>query len=316
MKKIVLTGACGTLGREIRATLAALADELLSVDIVTPPFDLLPNETFAKADCADLAQVLPLLDGADMVVHFAAIPDERPFEDLLGPNYLSSYNIWEAGHRHGVRRIIYASSVHAVGMAAVNAGIDTDAPHAPDTFYGLAKCFTEDLGKLYWAKRGLESVHLRIFSCTPEPQNIRALRTWLSYDDLRHLVERAVLAQTVGFTVVYGISANDQCPVSNHKVAYLGYKPKDNAETFATRMMADAPAANPRDPAQMCLGGPFATVPLGESGVAGIKAMAAADTPAAPIPAPIEAPAPTSAPATASTAGKLPAFLSKKGMNG
>ena len=305
LKKIVLTGACGNLGRELRATLAALADELLSVDIVDAAFDLLPNETFENADCADFSQVLPLLEGADMVVHFASIPDERPFEELLGPNYLSSYNVWEAGHRQGVRRVIYASSVHAVGMASTTAGIDTDTPHAPDTFYGLAKCFTEDLGKLYWAKRGMESVHLRIFSCTPEPQNVRALRTWLSFDDLRHLVERSVLAHTVGFTVVYGISNNDQAPVSNHKVAFLGYKPKDNAETFAEKLLANAPAANPQDPAQMCLGGPFATVPLGESGVAGIKAMGAA-------PAPKATPAPTPPAAT----GKLPSFLSKKGMNG
>lgn len=307
MKKIVLTGACGNLGRELRSTLAALADQLLSVDIQEPAFELRPNETFAKADCTSMEQVLPLVAGADMIVHFASVADERPFEELLGPNYLSSYTLWEAGYRQGVKRIIYASSVHAVGMAAVNAGVDTDTPHAPDTFYGLAKCFTEDLGKLYWAKRGIESVHLRIFSCTKAPENVRALRTWLSHDDLRHLVQRSVLAHTVGFTVIYGVSNNDQCPVSNHKVAYLGYKPKDNAEDWAETLLATASPADPQDLAQMCLGGPFATVPLGESGVAGIKAMSAKG--------PVEA---ASAPpeATSPQTGKLPSFLSKKGMNG
>lgn len=302
-KKIVLTGACGSLGMEIRGTLAALCDELLSVDIAAAPETLLDNETFVQADCANLDEVLPLMEGANMAVHFASIPDERPFEELLGPNYLSSYNVWEAGHRHGVQRVIYASSVHAVGMHENAAGIDVDADHAPDTFYGLAKCFAEDLGKLYWTKRGMESVHLRIFSATKVPQNARALRTWLSFDDLRHLVDRSVVATTTGFTVVWGISNNDRAPVNNHKAAFLGYKPKDNAENWAESLMAAAPPADPSDRAQMTLGGPFATIPLGESGVAMIKAMNAkpgsdADTaPADP------------------EAKKLPSFLTKKGMN-
>lgn len=302
-KKIVLTGACGNLGMELRATLAGLADELLSVDIADAPEQLLDNETFVKADCANFDEVLPLMEGANMAVHFASIADERPFDVLLGPNFLSSYNVWEAGHRHGVQRVIYASSVHAVGMHENSAGIDADADHAPDTFYGLAKCFAEDLGKLYWAKRGMESVHMRIFSCTKVPQNARALRTWLSFDDLRHLVERSVTATTTGFTVVYGISNNDRAPVNNSKATFLGYKPKDNAENWAESLLASAPLADPSDPAQMHIGGPFATVPLGESGVAGIKAMNAT------------APEPASAETPGDDAKKLPSFLTKKGMN-
>ncbi|WP_375279719.1 NAD-dependent epimerase/dehydratase family protein [Pseudooctadecabacter sp.] len=300
--KIVLTGACGNLGMELRETLAGLADTLVSVDVKDAPDTLLDNETYVQANCANLDEVLPLMKGADMAVHFASIADERPFEELLGPNYLGSYNVWEAGYRHGVKRIIYASSVHAVGMVENAAGAGLDVDHAPDTFYGLAKCFTEDLGKLYWAKRGVESVHLRIFSCTKEPQNARALRTWLSFDDLRHLVERSVTATTTGFSVVYGISNNDRAPVNNDKAAYLGYKPKDNAEDWAEALLASAPPTDPTDAAQMCLGGPFATVPLGESGVAGIKAMSA------PAAASDETP-------PAADPNKLPSFLTKKGMN-
>lgn len=300
-KKIVLTGACGNLGMELRGTLAALADELVSVDITDAPDTLLDNETFVKADCADMDAVMGFMEGADMAVHFASIADERPFEVLLGPNFLSAYNIWEAGYKQGTRRIVYASSVHAVGMHENAAGIDTDADHAPDTFYGLAKCFTEDLGKLYWAKRGMESVHMRIFSATKVPQNARSLRTWLSFDDLRQLVEKSVTTQATGFTVVYGISNNDRAPVNNSKAAFLGYKPKDNAENWADSLMAGGVDVDPTDKAQLCIGGPFATVPLGESGVAGIKAMSAA-TPPAEAPAELDA-------------KKLPSFLTKKGMN-
>lgn len=296
-KKIVLTGACGNLGMQIRETLAELADELLSVDIADAPENLAPNETFVQADCSNFDAVFPLMKGATMAVHFASIADERPFEQLLGPNYLSSYNIWEAAYQNGVQRIIYASSIHAVGMVETAAGPNLTQDHAPDTFYGLAKCFAEDLGKLYWAKRGVESVHMRIASCTPEPQNPRALRTWLSYDDLRHLVDRAVQATTTGFTVIYGVSNNDRSPVDNAKAAHLGYRPKDNAEDWAPTLLANAQKADPLDKAQLCLGGPFATVPLGESGVAGIKAMQSSENKAGAAP---------------KQSGKLPAFLTNK----
>jgi uronate dehydrogenase len=238
LDKIVLTGARGALGSALREPLSRMCNELLSTDILGPPEALGPNESYERADVARLDEVEPLLAGADMVVHFAAIADERPFEVLWGPNFLGAYAVWEAAHRQGLRRVVYASSIHAVGMWETSAGIDTDAPHRPDTFYGLSKCFAEDLGRMYWEKRGLEAVCLRILSATEEPRNTRALGTWLSRGDLVRLVERAVDAPVVGFTVAYGVSANARAPVSNRKAGHLGYRPQDDAEAWAPAILA------------------------------------------------------------------------------
>lgn len=273
LRKIVLTGARGALGTILRAPLSRLCHNLLSTDIREAPDDLLPNETYTSADLAQMDQIAPLLEGADMVVHFGAIVDEKPFEELWGPNFVGAYNVWEAAHRHGLKRVVYASSIHAVGMHYTNAGIDTEAPHRPDTFYGLAKCFAEDLGRMYWEKRGLEAVCLRILSCTPAPQNTRALGTWLSHGDMIQLVERAIDTPTTGFAVIYGVSANTRAPVSNHRVPFLGYRPQDNAEYMAEALLAKAPPADPQDMALTRVGGPFAAIPLGESGLAAIKRM-------------------------------------------
>ena len=273
MKKIVLTGARGALGSALREPLSKLADNLLSTDILPAPDDLLPNETYAVADIAQMDQIGPLLAGAEMVVHFGAIVDEKPFEELWGPNFVGAYNVWEAAFQHGLRRVVYASSIHAVGMYPTNAGIDTDVPHRPDTFYGLAKCFAEDLGRMYWEKRGLESVCLRILSCTAVPQNARALGTWLSRPDMIQLVERSIDTPTVGFTVAYGVSANTRAPVSNARVPFLGYRPQDNAEYLAEPLLAGAGTPDPQDLAQTRVGGPFARVKLGQSGVAAIRKM-------------------------------------------
>ncbi|WP_224824139.1 NAD(P)-dependent oxidoreductase [Cognatishimia sp. MH4019] len=264
--KLVLTGAAGRLGSILRKPLADMADTLVSSDIAEGIDDLAPNETYVQADLADKDAIHALLEGADMVVHFGAIGDEAPFEQIIGPNIIGAYNIWEAAYQHGLRRVVYASSVHAVGMYPKTQALTTDTPHKPDTFYGLAKCFAEDLASLYWDKRGLEAVCLRIFSCA-EVSNARAVGTWLSYPDLIQLVTRAIDTPVTGFTTIYGISNNDRAGVDNTGAKFLGYRPQDNAEAYAAEMFAKDGPLDPQDPAHMCHGGPFAAVPLGESGV-------------------------------------------------
>ncbi|WP_108483427.1 NAD-dependent epimerase/dehydratase family protein [Oceaniglobus ichthyenteri] len=263
MKKLVLTGAAGSLGGHLRAPMAAMCDELISTDIVEELEDLQPNERYVQADLADLEAMIDVMAGADMVVHMGAFVDEGPFEKLLGPNFIGAYNVWEAAYRNGLRRVIYGSSIHAVGMYPKTQAIDTEVRHRPDTFYGLAKCFAEDLGSMYWDKRGLESVHMRILSCAPVT-NARALGSWLSYDDMVRLVQSCITTPITGFSIVYGVSDNDRAPVDNTKARFLGYRPQDNAEQFADEILAKTGPLDPQDPFHACHGGPFAAVKLGE----------------------------------------------------
>ncbi len=267
MKKLVLTGAAGRLGSYLREPLCKLAGELVSTDIVDDIGTLYAGERYVKANLESLDAMVDVSKGADMIVHFGAIGDEAPFDQILGPNIIGAYNVWEAAHRNGVKRVVYASSIHAVGMYPKNEFIGTDVPHRPDTYYGLAKCFAENLGRMYWEKRGLESVHMRILSCA-KVTNARALGSWLSYDDLVHLVTRCIETPVLGFSVIYGVSNNDRCPVDNSKASFIGYRPKDNAEQFATEILATEEPLNPQNPNHMGHGGPFTGVELGHSGVA------------------------------------------------
>ncbi len=269
-KKLVLTGAAGRLGGYLRGPLSQIADTLVSTDLAPSVENLAANETYVQADLSDLEAMKALTKGADMVVHFGAIGDEAPFDDILKSNIVGAYNVWEAAHLNGLKRVVYASSIHAVGMHPKTKRIDTEVAHRPDTYYGLAKCFAEDLGSLYWDKRGLESVCMRILSCA-KVNNARALGSWLSYGDLERMVKAAIDTPVTGFSIVYGVSNNDRAPVDNHKAHFLGYKPQDNAEVFAEEVLANEPPANPHDPAAMCHGGPFATVELGHSGTAGMN---------------------------------------------
>jgi uronate dehydrogenase len=252
MKKLVLTGAAGRLGSYLREPLSKLAVELTSTDIVEYIGTLYQGERYVKANLESLDAMTDVCKGADMVVHFGAIGDEAPFDKILGPNIIGAYNV---------------CSIHAVGMYPKNEFIGVDVPHRPDTFYGLAKCFAEDLGRMYWEKRGIESIHLRILSCA-KVTNARALGSWLSYDDLVHLVARCIETPVSGFAIIYGVSNNDRAPVDNSKASFIGFCPKDNAEHFAKDILANAPPMDPQNLNHMCHGGPFAGVELGNSGIA------------------------------------------------
>jgi uronate dehydrogenase len=267
MKKIVLTGAAGRLGSHLREPLSKMADQLVSSDLKDDVGTLYDGETYVKADLTSLDDMTALLEGADMVVHFGAYGDEAPFDTILGPNIIGAYNVWEAAYKNGVRRVVYASSIHAVGMHPKNEFIGIDAPHRPDTFYGLAKCFAEDLASMYWDKRGIEAVCMRILSAA-NVGNPRAVGSWLSYNDLIQLVTRAIDTPVTGFAVIYGVSNNDRAPVDNAKASFLGYRPEDNAEQFASEAFAQGGVLDAQDVGNMCHGGPFASVELGNSGVA------------------------------------------------
>ena len=267
MKKLVLTGAAGRLGSYLREPLSELCDNLVSTDLVEGIGSTYSGETYIKADLANFDEVNALMDGAEMIVHFGALSDEDTFDEILSSNIIGAYNVWEAAARNHVNRVIYASSIHAVGMYPKNEYIGINVPHRPDTFYGLAKCFAEDLASLYWDKKQVEAVCLRILSCAKVTSS-RALGSWLSYDDLILLVKRAIDAPTTGFSIIYGVSNNDRTPVDNSEASFLGYKPKDNAEQYADKILRNANKVNKNDPAHIFHGGPFAAVELGKSGKA------------------------------------------------
>jgi uronate dehydrogenase len=252
--QILITGAAGNLGRVLRKGLAPLASRLRLTDRgeMAPPD---AHEETVVCELGDFDAVMKAVEGCDAIVHFGAAPLERPWEEILDSSIKGGYNIYEAARRHGIKRIIYASSIHAVGYERRESGADTDTPHNPDTLYGVSKCFVEDLAKMYFNKFGIESACLRINSCYPKPADRRHMATWLSFDDLVHLVERCLLAERIAHTVVYGISDNQEAFFSNHKVAHLGYRPKDSAEKYRDEIEAAVPPGDPQDPAVEYVGG-------------------------------------------------------------
>ena len=107
----------------------------------------------------------------DAVVHLAGIPTESSLPDALNSHVVSTGALLEAMVRHGVRRLVYASSNHAVGRtprADLPGGVlGADVRGRPDTFYGVAKVAAEALLQLYADRHGLDVVSTRIGSFLP-----------------------------------------------------------------------------------------------------------------------------------------------------
>lgn len=124
-----------------------------------------PNEELFQADLADASKISDLVSGMDAIVHFGGLSKEGHFEDICRVNILSFYHLYEAARKAGVKRIIFASSVHAVGFYEQTEVIDSRDLTCPDSNYGVAKIFGEGMAQMYWDKYGLETVSIRIGSC-------------------------------------------------------------------------------------------------------------------------------------------------------
>lgn len=162
-KRILLTGAGGNLGRQLRACLSQWAQIVRVSDIVRLG-EASAGEEIMVADLSDQGAVTALLEGVDAVIHLGGISVEAPFAELLEANIRGVYNLYSCAQKAGVRRIVFASSNHATGFYLVTQVVDTEAPLRPDCLYGVTKCFGESLSRYYFDRFELETVCLRIGS--------------------------------------------------------------------------------------------------------------------------------------------------------
>jgi uronate dehydrogenase len=233
---IFLTGASGRLGRVLVTGLSEAGHTLTLSDIAPFPDALPAGARFEQADVADAGATRRLAAGAQAIVHFGGVAtDEPPAEAVVHANITGANAVFEAAKAHRAR-VVFASSNHAIGFHERSATLEEDCELRPDSYYGLSKAYTELLGRLFFDKHGVESAHLRIGSCEPEPKNHRHLSTWLSYPDLVGLVRACCETPSLGWRIVWGCSNNTRKWWSSRSWAEIGYTPKDDSEAFAAKV--------------------------------------------------------------------------------
>ena len=255
-RRLLLTGAAGNLGRELRPRLAAYC-HTLRISHRSAIDDVRPGEEMVIASLENKAQMHALLDGVDAVVHMGGVSTEQTWEAILAGNIVGMVNLYEAARAHAVKRIVFASSNHATGFYRQDEVISPLDPPRPDGFYGLSKVFGENVAQLYWDRHGIETVSLRIGSSFAEPKDRRMLATWMSFDDTERLIVAALTAPVVGHTIIYGMSDNATTWWDNTSARHIGYRPQDSSERFRAQVEARQPTIDAKDPAAIHQGGAF-----------------------------------------------------------
>jgi uronate dehydrogenase len=258
MTRVLITGAAGHIGTVLRQGLRGRYD-LLRLSDIAPLGNAAAGEEVVQADIQDFAATRRSMEGIDAVVHLGGVIVETDWEKIMPVNIAGAYNVFEAARQQGVKRVVFASSNHAVGFYRRSQRIDDTAQPRPDTRYGLSKAFGESLGHLYADKHGIGVACLRIGTCRERPTELRHLSTWQSHRDIIQLVHRCIAAPRLHFIIAYGVSNNPRSLWDNSAAQRaLGYVPEDSAEDFAAELVARAEPADKIG--ALFHGGPFCTM--------------------------------------------------------
>jgi nucleoside-diphosphate-sugar epimerase len=226
MSKVVVTGGSGKAGRAVVRDLLEHGYEVLNADVVEPREPLCP---FLRTDLTDLGQTFEVLQGADRIVHLAAIPapGRHPEGETFRNNTISTYNVFSAATSLGIRRIVWASSETTLGLPfdrekPAYAPIDEEHPLYPESSYALSKTISEEMARQFARTTGVAFAGFRISNIMEPPhdyekfptfQDDPQLRRWnlWGYVDARDVAQACRLGLEAKFTgaEVFIIAAAD-----------------------------------------------------------------------------------------------------------
>lgn len=225
-RRVLVTGAAGGVASMLLPGLAGWAPLRLT-DRADPPG--LPGAEGVRGDLEDAGFVDSLMEGVDAVVHLAANANPNAgWDEVRGPNLEAPVNLFAAAARHHVRKLVLASSVHAVGQywKEGRTGITSDLPVAPCCPYGAGKAFAEAAGRQHAYRHGASVICLRLGATTRVPPAKQVLAGWFGPEDLIQMIRRSIETE-VRFGIYFGVSTPELgvWDVENAR-RDLGYEPR------------------------------------------------------------------------------------------
>lgn len=250
--KILITGIGGSIGSLITDGLGD-DHEISGIDI--RPVD---HAGAVVADLADMPAIRRLFEGVDVVVHLAAERRHTPdigWDLLLPRNVVPTANVFDTAHEMGVRRVVFASSMHVMGMYEFDEpyssivggrydGLDPervelvsgDLPVRPDGRYAATKILGESIGRYYAEAEGMEVISVRLGTISADDRpgaDPRSFVSWFSHRDVVGFFRSCVEVPEISHEILYGASGNTW-RVYDTPYAWdrLGFVPQDDAERF------------------------------------------------------------------------------------
>ncbi|MEO7910351.1 MAG: NAD(P)-dependent oxidoreductase [Roseiflexaceae bacterium] len=235
-RRVLVTGAAGNIGKYFAEHSHEKYDLRIMVHTLDERADALrPFGELVAGELSDLAKLKEFCRDVDTVVHLAGDPDPgAAWTSLLERNIVGAYNVFIAAKAAGCRRVIYASSIHAVSGYPADVQVKTSEPVNPGDLYGVTKCFGEALGRYMAEQEGLSVIALRIGAFQPieaarQKDSIGMLDAFVSQRDLNQLIERCIDVESIKFAILHGLSDNrfKRLDISDAR-ALVGYQPQDD----------------------------------------------------------------------------------------
>ena len=242
--RIALTGSSGKLGTVVARELRAHGHDVTGMDLVGPR-----APGFVRIDLTDYGQVADALGGVDRgetfeaVVHLAAVPAPGLRTDVstFHNNMASTFNVFWAAARLGIRRVVYASSETVLGLPfdvpPPYIPVDEDYPARPESVYSIVKVLEEQLATELVRWHPELSITALRFSNVMVPEDYAefasfdadaTLRKWnlWGYIDARdgaQAVERALEVAPPGFDRFIIAAADTVMSRPNHELVAEGF---------------------------------------------------------------------------------------------
>ena len=234
-KLLAITGGAGRIATAIRPFLRdryrlRLAD-------LRPAQNLQDGEEALTADVANLADAERIAAGADLVLHLAGNPSTSgTWDEMKVANIEGTYNVYEASRRHGIRKVVLASTNHVMGFYNLEGQwpITTELPIRPDSIYGVSKAFGEALARYYADAFDMSMICLRIGWFTDRQPAVTKLHPlWISDRDIAQIITLC-LETPRKFGIYNGTSNNPQkhWDLTSAREE-LGYNPQDDVTKVA-----------------------------------------------------------------------------------
>jgi NAD dependent epimerase/dehydratase family enzyme len=234
-RRVLVTGAAGNIGSyfaehsnsryEFRLMVKEIDDDARAIE---------KYGELVACDLGDLEKLKEICTGIDTVVHLAGNPSpSQTWSSVVDNNITGTYNVCVAAKAAGCRRLIYASSIHAVSGYPSDVQVKTSEPVNPGDLYGVSKCFGEALGRYMAEQEGLSVIALRIGAFQPlenaVKEDVNMMDGWVSWRDLNQLIEKCIDVENIRFAIFHGLSDNrfKRLDISDAR-ELVGYAPQDD----------------------------------------------------------------------------------------
>jgi|TARA_Y100000310_G_scaffold140092_1_gene139446 nucleoside-diphosphate-sugar epimerase len=247
-RKVLLLGAAGRIGKGFREEYLENKDYQKAYELILG----VHNKKFKDADfevryvsLEDINSLKKALRGIDIVINMAANPDpDAEFGELVQPNLIGAYNVFEAARKSKCSRVIFASSVHAIEGYKKSYKVEGDDSPKPGDLYGATKAFGEALCFTFSSEYNLSCLAIRIGAYTSD-ERMRTVcykrkyyRHVISQRDMGQLLHKCIMApKSAKYGILSGISQNKKGDMDlKFAKKLVGYVPKENIDVLCKKL--------------------------------------------------------------------------------